>query len=76
MALDKISYTKNQDGTFQKTVVHVETVSLEQFQIEQDAVNQQLAAFQVGRSSDPQVQADIDATIAAYQKAKTDLAKP
>lgn len=64
--LDTIIFTKNQDGSFTKTVTHVEIITDVTNEI--NAIQAQLDAFAIGRSSDPKAQASIDTAIQNYQQ--------
>lgn len=59
--LDTIDYTKNEDGSFTKTVINVMTV--EDIASELTALQAQLADFQLGDISD-----EISAAIVNYQQ--------
>lgn len=69
--LDKVTYTDNGDGTFNKQIVSNVTLTKVQIADELAALQAQANNFAIGRSSDPKVQADIDATIANTNNALT-----
>jgi len=66
--LDNIQYTKNEDGSFNKTVTHVEILPADHVASEISALQGQLADFQEGQQTD-----DIVLAISNYQKAIEDL---
>lgn len=65
--LDRITYTQQSDKIIIKTTTHTEIVK--DVPAELAAIQAQLNSFQVGRSSVPATQADIDQTITGYQDA-------
>ena len=68
--LDKITFTKQLDGTLLKTVIHTEVITPDDAIREKEAIDATLANFAIGRSSNPDTQAEIDDAIAHYKTAK------
>lgn len=62
--LDTLSYIKNQDGSFTKTVTNVSSIN--DIGAEINALQSQLDAFQSGHQDDPS--GDVAAAIANYQQ--------
>lgn len=65
--MDKITYTKLEDGTVLKTIEQI--IPVEQMQSEKDALQKQIEDMQAGTTDDPNAQVLVDETVANYQEA-------